>query len=141
MTLANHDQIPIGELKSGDQLLTVENNMIQSTEMVIMLDRSKSSRSKTFFIVINYLGIYPFRVALCRTIYTESGHRISLTAWHLIAIKNGHDTIKYVFANDIQEGDQLIVAKDNQVESSVVIKISEQVQRGYFAPATMSGTF
>jgi hypothetical protein len=43
VTLVNQQQIPIGQLRSGDQLLTIDGTTIVNTEMMMMLDQNQLS--------------------------------------------------------------------------------------------------
>ncbi|CAF3451538.1 unnamed protein product [Rotaria sp. Silwood1] len=43
VTLVNQQQIPIGKLQVGDELLSIDGNKVISTEMVMMLDQNQLS--------------------------------------------------------------------------------------------------
>jgi hypothetical protein len=52
VTLINQKQIPIGQLRSGDQLLTIDGTTIVNTEMMMMLDQNQLSSGYIPFLII-----------------------------------------------------------------------------------------
>jgi hypothetical protein len=73
------------------------------------------------------------------TIVTASGHKVSLTGLHLLAIVSNDGEIKYKSAKDIKQGDILRVVTNDQVYSSSVNNVTMEVKTGFYAPLTMSG--
>ncbi|CAF4733607.1 unnamed protein product, partial [Rotaria sp. Silwood1] len=122
VTLVNQQQIPIGKLQIGDELLSIDGNKVISTEMVMMLDQNQLSS------------------AMFYTIVTESKHQVSLTSYHLIATINKDGDIIYIPAKDIKHNDTLRVVTNGQVYFSSVINVTLEVKDGYYAPLTMTGT-
>ncbi|CAF3211706.1 unnamed protein product [Rotaria sp. Silwood2] len=122
VTLVNQQQIPIGKLQVGDQLLSIDGTKIVSTEMLMMLDKNQLSS------------------AIFYTIVTASEHKISLTSHHLIATINNNEDVIYIPAKDIKLGNKLRVVINEKVYSSPVINITMEMKNGYYAPLTMTGT-
>jgi hypothetical protein len=52
VTLANQQQIPISQLRSGHQLLTTDGTKIVNTEMMMMLDQNQLSSGYILYIII-----------------------------------------------------------------------------------------
>lgn len=73
------------------------------------------------------------------TIITSSGHKVSLTALHLISILTNDGELKYKLAKDIKQDDILRVVTNGQVHSSPVTNITMEVKTGYYAPLTLAG--
>jgi len=73
------------------------------------------------------------------TIVTASGHKVSLTGLHLMAIVTKDGEIKYKSAKDIKQGDILRVVTNDQVYSSFVNNVTMELKTGYYAPLTMAG--
>ncbi|CAF2692689.1 unnamed protein product, partial [Rotaria sp. Silwood2] len=122
ITLSNQKQIPIEQLRSADELLTTDGSIIFPTQMMIMLDKSKFSQ------------------AMFHTITTASGHNVSLTELHLIAIIKNDNTINYVPAKQIKIYDVVYVMSNDKLVSSIVTNVIREMKTGYYAPLTTSGT-
>lgn len=78
-------------------------------------------------------------LVLFRTLYTESGHRISLTPLHLIARANDDQSVTYVYSKELHVGDRLVVVSNGSITQSNITEIVEELKQGYFAPATTTG--
>ncbi|CAF3769700.1 unnamed protein product [Rotaria magnacalcarata] len=120
--LSNGENKNISYLKSGDEILTIDQSKIVSTEMIMMLDKQISTE------VVFYKLI------------TKSGHEISLTEYHLIPILNSNQNQIYLFAKQIQIGDFLYVVSNDLLNYSPVINITVEIKKGYYAPLTIKGT-
>ncbi|CAF2914204.1 unnamed protein product [Rotaria sp. Silwood2] len=120
--LINGEQKQIGHLKTGDEILAVNNLKIVPSEMIIMLDKHISKQTIFY------------------TFITDSGHKISLTSLHLIPIISYNNKIDYISARQVKLGDQFYVIINDQLEYSQVINITIELKKGYFAPLTMTGT-
>ncbi|CAF3480748.1 unnamed protein product [Rotaria sp. Silwood1] len=122
VTLTTGQRIPIGKLRAGDKLLTIDGSKIITSEMVMMLDKHASIE-----------GIF-------YTITTMSGHNISLTDVHLIPIITVDGLLNYVPVRDIKKGDILYVVSNGTLIQSPVINVKLEVKVGYFSPLTTAGT-
>ncbi|CAF1210578.1 unnamed protein product [Rotaria sordida] len=120
--LSNGENKQIAYLKSGDEILTIEQSKIVSTQMIMMLDKQISKE------------------ALFYKLRTESGHEISLTDFHLIPIISSNGNQTYLAAKHIQIGDFLYVLFNDKLQYSPVINITIEIKKGYYAPLTMKGT-
>jgi len=112
--------------------------------MMMMLDQNQlSSGYIPFLIILQFilslsLSLSLF-LAMFHTIVTASGHKVSLTGLHLLAIVSNDGEIKYKSAKDIKQGDILRVVTNGQVYSSSVNNVTIEVKTGFYAPLTMSG--
>ncbi|UJR16892.1 hypothetical protein I4U23_003790 [Adineta vaga] len=120
--LSNGEYKQIDQLQSGDELITSDQSKLISTEMIMMLDKQTS------------------RDALFYTITTDSGHRISLTEYHLIPIIDSNGNENYFFAKHVEIGDYLVVLVNETLNYSPVIDIIIEMKKGYYAPLTLTGT-
>ncbi|CAF1171501.1 unnamed protein product [Rotaria sordida] len=120
--LANGEQKQIDYLQTGDEILAVDHLKIIPTEMIFMLDKQRSKQAKFY------------------TFITDSGHKISLTGFHLIPIISSNNKMNYIAARQVQLGDQLYVLMNGHMKSSSVRNITIEIKQGYFAPLTLTGT-
>ncbi|CAF3773377.1 unnamed protein product [Rotaria sp. Silwood1] len=120
--LSNGKYKEVGNLQSGDEIITIDQSKIISTEMIMMLDKQISKE------------------ALFYTLRTDSGNEISLTEYHLIPITNSNGNENYLFAKQIKIGDYLFVLFNGKFKYSPVINITIEMKKGYYAPLTMKGT-
>jgi hypothetical protein len=90
--------------------------------------------------------IYPLSLisnlflAIFHTFKTVSGHEISLTALHLIAVVSFNGVLIYKLAKDVQIGDQLFVLSNQDLVPSSIVEMTINVKRGYYAPLTTEGS-
>ncbi|CAF1368197.1 unnamed protein product [Rotaria sordida] len=110
--LSNGEYKEIGNLQSGDEITTIDQSKIISTEMIMMLDKQISKQ------------------ALFYTLRTDSGNEISLTEYHLIPIINSNGNEQYVFAKQIKIGDYLFVLFNGKLKYSPVINITIEMKKG-----------
>ncbi|UJR07516.1 hypothetical protein I4U23_011805 [Adineta vaga] len=122
VVLMNGEQKQIDSLRTGDQILAIDQFNVRPSEMFIMLDK-ETSKIATFY-----------------TFLTASNHQISLTGLHLIPIVSSNHKMNYTAARDIKLGDQFYVFINDHLESSPVVNITIELKQGYFAPLTMTGT-
>ncbi|CAF3478283.1 unnamed protein product [Adineta steineri] len=122
--LTNGEYKHISLIKPGDKLLTIEKSFIKSTEMIMMLHKSKLEK------------------ALFYTFRTKSGHQISLTENHLVPIKSHfNNNEKYIPAKEIQKGDLLFILLNNRtIKYSPIICKTIEIKQAYYAPLTIKGT-
>lgn len=74
------------------------------------------------------------------TLTTSSGHEISLTGEHLISRFNSTINKRdFVFAANIELGEQIDVWIVDRLEPSSVVRIVKQDKVGFYAPLTTSG--
>ncbi|CAF3838230.1 unnamed protein product, partial [Rotaria sordida] len=120
--LSNGEYKEIGNLQSGDEIITIDQSKIISTEMIMMLDKQISKQ------------------ALFYTLRTDSDNEISLTQYHLIPTIDSNGNENYLFAKQIKIGDYLFVLFNGKLKYSPVINITIEMKKGYYAPLTMKGT-
>ena len=137
--LADGKQSRIDHLKPGDVLLTTDGFKTIHTEMMMMLDKDSSMMSMDEHFILNSVSQL-FSLAMFYTITTMSGHSISLSGWHLIAIMRNNSDLYYISAKEIQYGDILYILSGRNINSSRVRSIKLELKQGHFAPLTMSGT-
>jgi len=80
-----------------------------------------------------------FYLALFYTIVTASGNKISLTGLHLLPIVKDDDTYVYVPAKQVKMGDILRVLSNGQLVSSPVLRVTQEMKTGFYAPLTTAG--
>ncbi len=73
------------------------------------------------------------------TLSTASGHRVSVSGLHLMAVVTNNGKIEYKAAKDIQLGDILRVVSNGQIYSSSVINVITEMKTGFYAPLTTTG--
>lgn len=107
--------------------------------MMMMLDQNKLS-SGYILNHIQFIFYFVFLfLAIFHTITTTSGHKVSLTAFHLLATVTKDDEIKYKLAKDIKEDDILRVVINDKIYLSPVNNITMEMKTGFYAPLTMTG--
>ncbi|CAF4283925.1 unnamed protein product, partial [Rotaria magnacalcarata] len=67
---------------------------------------------------------------------TETGHRVSLTGNHFIAVNHNNH---FVPANQIKTHDMVFIHSQGKLQSVSVRNVSEQYKVGYFTPMTSQG--
>lgn len=77
-----------------------------------------------------------FSLALFYSIETETGHRVSLTGQHFIAVNHPD---QYLPANQIKSRDIVYIHSQGELQSVMVRNISEEYRVGYFTPMTGQG--
>jgi hypothetical protein len=77
-------------------------------------------------------------LALFYSIETETGHRLSLTGNHFIAV---HHQDQYLPANQIKSHDIVYIHSQGQLKPAPVRNVSEEYRIGYFTPMTNHGRY
>jgi hypothetical protein len=80
--------------------------------------------------------IKEFDLALFYSIETETGHRLSLTGSHFIAV---HHQDNFLPANQIKSRDIVYIHSQGQLKPVTVRNVSEEYKVGYFTPMTSQG--
>jgi len=86
--------------------------------------------------LIPFSFFFSFVLALFYSIETETGHRLSLTGNHFIAV-NHND--RFLPANQIKAHDIVFIHYHDQLQSVRVRNITEEYKIGYFTPMTGQG--
>lgn len=96
---------------------------------------------------IDLVSIFPFffiksslsllYLALFYSIETETGHRLSLTGNHFIAIDHPD---RFLPANQIKSRDIVFINHQGQLQPVTVRNVTEEYKVGYFTPMTGQGT-
>ncbi len=136
--MTNQKQIPIEQLRPGDELLTSDGSTIFTTQMMMMLDKNTFSQGKYNITYIHIANEFLYS-AMFHTIVTASGHNVSLTEFHLMPINQNNNTINYIPAKQVKVGDLLYVMSNDQLVLSPVTNVTVEMKTGYYAPLTTSG--
>ncbi|XP_022062649.1 sonic hedgehog protein [Acanthochromis polyacanthus] len=129
VTLQDGTKKPVKDLQSGDRVLAADErgNPIY-TDFIMFIDQDSTTR-RLFYVI-----------------ETDAGHKISLTAAHLLFVaQNGstetHRGMSAVFASQVQPGQSVFVYDDAELLVPVTVKrIYTQTNEGSFAPVTVQGT-
>ncbi|CAF1079110.1 unnamed protein product [Adineta ricciae] len=120
VSMANGETKVLRDLRPGDRVLVMNSEQkVVEDEVLMMLDSQ------------------PKRPALFYSIETVSGHRISLTGNHFLAV--GHND-RFVPANKIQPNDIVFIHQQGQLQQVTVRNITEEYKVGYVTPMTHHGT-
>ena len=76
------------------------------------------------------------RLALFFSIETETGHRLSLTGSHFIAVDHQD---AFLPAHQIKARDVVFIHEQGKVRAVTVRNVSEEYRVGYFTPMTVHG--
>jgi hypothetical protein len=130
----------IGELQPGDHVYAYNGSKLVSAELIMMLDRHSFKNGKEMNRIYPLSLISNLFLAIFHTFKTVSGHEISLTALHLIAVVSFNGVLIYKLAKDVQIGDQLFVLSNQDLVPSSIVEMTINVKRGYYAPLTTEGS-
>ncbi|CAF1249959.1 unnamed protein product [Rotaria sp. Silwood1] len=120
VSMANGEKKILRELRPGDRVLVMNSQkQIEEDEVIMMLDSQ------------------PNRPALFYSIETETGHRLSLTGNHFIAVNHNDN---FLPANQIKTHDTVLIYSQGKLQSVKVRNVSEEYKVGYFTPMTSQGT-
>ncbi|CAF0865051.1 unnamed protein product [Rotaria sp. Silwood1] len=120
VSMANGEKKILRELRPGDRVLVMNSQkQIEEDEVIMMLDSQ------------------PNRPALFYSIETETGHRLSLTGNHFIAVNHNDN---FLPANQIKTHDIVLIYSQGKLQSVKVRNVSEEYKVGYFTPMTSQGT-
>lgn len=112
------------ELEIGEQVQSIDakGNVIFS-EVIAFLDRN-INQTREFV-----------------RLETEDGQHLSVTPAHLVMVWQPHvQTVQYLFADKIQEGDYLLVSVNNNLVPKKVVHVTVLLSQGIIAPLTAAGT-
>ena len=70
---------------------------------------------------------------------TSSGHRVSLTSFHLIGRMSVDGEFDYVFARDLRPSDSLLIYSSTGLSSSPIRSLDRVWKRGWISPLTSTG--
>jgi hypothetical protein len=133
--MANGETKVLRDLRPGDRVLVMNSEQqIVEDEVILMLDSQPNRPGFNlflFFIVLKF-----FYLALFYSIETETGHRLSLTGNHFIAV-NHND--RFLPANQIKAHDTVFINHHGQLQPVTVRNITEEYKVGYFTPMTSQG--
>ncbi|CRK88629.1 CLUMA_CG002401, isoform A [Clunio marinus] len=114
----------LSQLKVGEKILSVNSNgETVFSEVIMFLDRDINQTRE--FVQIK----------------TRSGATIRTTPAHLLPVwkPHKHET-KYLYADEVEENDFLLVNVNNNLEPQRVTEVSAVLSRGFIAPLTREGT-
>ncbi|CAF0753367.1 unnamed protein product [Adineta steineri] len=118
--MGNGETKVLRDLRPGDHVLVMNSKQqIVEDEVIMMLDSQ------------------PNRPALFYSIETVTGHRLSLTGNHFIAVGNNE---RFLPANQIKANDIVFIHVHGQLQPVTVRNITEEYKIGYFTPMTGQGT-
>ena len=125
------------DLRPGDRVLVMDaQQKIVEDEIMMMLDsqpKRPGRNSSARWIRMHRLVCAS---ALFYSIETETGHRLSLTGSHFIAV-NHQD--RFLAANQIKARDIVYVNDQGQIRPVTVRNVTEEYKVGYFTPMTGQG--
>ena len=77
-------------------------------------------------------------LALFYSIETETGHRLSLTGNHFLAVDH---TDRFLPANQIKSRDTVFINHNGRLQPVTVRNVTEEYKVGYFTPMTSQGKY
>lgn len=114
----------LSELKVGEKVLSMDSNgNTIFSEVLLFLDRNEQQTRE--FVRIE----------------TDGGAVLTVTAQHLVLVWHmDKQSTDYKFAEHIEEGDFVLINRNQTLEPRKVIKISNELNKGVYAPLTYEGT-
>ncbi|XP_077592330.1 sonic hedgehog protein [Stigmatopora nigra] len=126
VTLRDGSSKPVKDLQSGDQILAADaDGKLLFTDFLTFIDRDSDTRR------------------LFHVVETEAGHRITLTAAHLLfVVSNATEGrgASAIFASDVQAGQVVLVPDGERLRPAIVARVWTEVRVGSYAPVTAQGT-
>lgn len=126
VTLQDGTKKAVKDLQRGDRILAADDEgKPVYTDFIMFIDQDSSTR-RLFYVI-----------------EAESGHKITLTAAHLLFISHnstGEGRMSAVFASQIRPGQKVFVFDADRLEPVTVKRIYTQEHEGSFAPVTMQGS-
>ncbi|CAF1919325.1 unnamed protein product [Rotaria magnacalcarata] len=120
VSMANGNTKVLRDVRPGDRVLVMNSEkQIVEDEIMMMLDSQ------------------PNRPALFYSIETETGHRLSLTGSHFIAVNNND---RFIPANKIKTHDIVFIHHQDKLQPVRVRNVTEEYKVGYVTPMTGQGT-
>lgn len=141
--MVNGERKLLRDLRPGDRVLSMNSKQeIIEDEVMMMLDSQPNRPGKkdfnSSFVSFFIREIYAFILALFYSIETETGHRLSLTGSHFIAVDQKQSNI-FLPAHQIKANHRIFVNHNGQLQSVTVRNISEEYKVGYVTPMTGQG--
>lgn len=114
----------LSQLKVGERIMSVNSNgEIVFSEVIMFLDRDVNQTRE--FVQIK----------------TNSGATIRTTPAHLLPVWKPHQhETKYLYADQVEENDFLLVNVNSNLEPQRVTEVKAVLSRGFIAPLTREGT-
>lgn len=124
VTTSTGDVKRLDELNVGEKVLSMDKNGdAVYSEVLMFLDRNEHETRE--FVKIT----------------TDGGATLSVTPAHLLMVwKTALKQTKFIFAEQVEEDDFVLVNINGSLEPRRVIKISSEMSRGVYAPLTREGT-
>jgi hypothetical protein len=138
VSMATGETKVLRDLRPGDRVLVMNSEQqIVEDEVMLMLDSqpNRPGLNIFFFLFLIILSFF-FYLALFYSIETETGHRLSLTGNHFIAV-NHND--RFLPANQIKSRDIVFIHHHGQLQPVTVRNVTEEYKVGYFTPMTGQG--
>jgi hypothetical protein len=134
--MANGEKKLLSEVRPGDRVFVMNSQkQIQEDEVIMMLDSQPNRPGFSFSLSNNFISFFVL-LALFYSIETETGHRLSLTGNHFIAV-NHKD--QFLPANQIKSRDIVFIHSQGQLQPVTVRNVTEEYKVGYFTPMTSQG--
>ncbi|XP_034416192.1 sonic hedgehog protein A [Cyclopterus lumpus] len=129
VTLQDGTEKAVGLLQTGDRVLAAddEGNPMY-TDFIMFIDQDSTTR-RLFYVI-----------------ETDSGHKVTLTAAHLLFVGHnatgGAQQMSAVFASQVRPGQKVFVfeSERSRLEPVTVKRIYTEEHEGSFAPVTVQGT-
>lgn len=121
---SNGNERRLDELSVGEKVLSMDKygNAVYS-EILMFLDRNEQETRE--FVKIT----------------TDGGATLSVTPAHLLMVwKQTLEETKFIFAEQVEEGDFVLVNVNGSLEPRRVITVSSEMSKGVYAPLTREGT-
>ncbi|XP_034562557.1 sonic hedgehog protein A [Notolabrus celidotus] len=126
VTLQDGTEKAVKYLQKGDRVLAADDDGKPIyTDFIMFVDQDSTTR-RLFYVI-----------------ETDSGHKITLTAAHLLFISRNsteEERMSAVFASQVQPGQRVFVLDADRLEPVTVKRIYTQEHEGSFAPVTVQGT-
>nr|XP_061810016.1 sonic hedgehog protein-like isoform X1 [Nerophis lumbriciformis] len=117
---------PVKDLQSGDKILAADaEGKLLFTDFLMFIDRDSTTRR------------------LFHVVETDAGHRITLTAAHLLFVVNNSTEgrgASAVFASEVRPGQEVLVPDGERLRPATVARVSTEEHVGSYAPVTTQGT-
>ncbi|XP_054621207.1 sonic hedgehog protein [Dunckerocampus dactyliophorus] len=126
VTLQDGSTKAVKDLQRGDRVLAADGDgNLVFTDFITFIDRDSATR-RIFYVI-----------------ETDGGHRITLTAAHLLFVSlnsTARGRSKAVFASQVRPGHRVLVPDGARLRAVTVSRVSTEEQVGSFAPVTVQGT-
>ncbi|XP_061778235.1 sonic hedgehog protein [Nerophis ophidion] len=126
VTLQDGSTKAVKDLQAGDRVLAADGDgNLVFTDFIAFIDRDSTTR-RLFYVI-----------------EADGGHRIALTAAHLLFVSpnsTAGGSARAVFASRVRPGHRVLVPDGGRLRAATVSRVSTVERVGSFAPVTVQGT-